>query len=142
MKIKSFIGTIAILLLTVVFANAQKPEFLTEATFKQKVHDFDKNQNWKYLGNTPAIVDFYADWCRPCRSISPILEELASEYGVKLKVYKVNTDNNQRVANAFNIRSIPSILFITASGEHKMIVGAGDKSDFENEIKNYLKVTK
>jgi thioredoxin len=139
---KNFILTSFVVLLVSFYANAQKPEHLTEATFKQKVHNFDTNKTWKYLGKTPAIVDFYADWCGPCRYVAPFLEQIASEYGVKLKVYKVNTDNNPRVASAFNIRGIPAFLFITAKGEQKMMVGAMQKADFEKEIRDYLKVTK
>ena len=99
MRMKNLVVTLLIVLISGFYATAQKPEYLNESAFKQKVYDFDKSSNWKYLGNTPAIVDFYADWCGPCRYVAPILEQLASEYGVKLKVYKVNTDNNQRVAN-------------------------------------------
>jgi thioredoxin 1 len=139
---KNFILTSVAILLVSLYSNAQKPEYLTEATFKQKVHNFDTNKNWKYLGKTAAIVDFYADWCGPCRYVAPFLEQIASEYGVKIKVYKVNTDNNPRVASAFNIRGIPAFLFITAKGEQKMMVGAMQKADFEKEIKDYLKVTK
>lgn len=121
---------------------AQKPEYLDETGFKQKVYDFEKNTNWKYAGKTPAIVDFYADWCGPCRYVAPFLEQLASEYGTKIKVYKVNTDNNRKVASAFNITGIPAFLFIPASGEPKMMVGAMGKSDFEKEINDFLKVSK
>jgi len=122
--------------------NAQKPEYLDETSFKEKVFDFEKNKAWKYEGNTAAIVDFYADWCGPCKYVAPFLEELASEYGTKIKVYKVNTDHNPRVASAFGITGIPTFLFITANGEKKKMVGAMQKSGFEKEINNYLKVSK
>ena len=139
---KNIFLTLALMVFFTTFANAQKPEHLTEATFKQKVHDFDKNKSWKYMGKTPAIVDFYADWCGPCRYVAPFLEQLAGEYGTKIKVYKVNTDDNPRVASAFRITGIPSFLFINAQGEYKMMVGAMQKADFEKEINNYLKVSK
>jgi thioredoxin len=139
---KNVIITISIVLFSGIFAHAQKPEYLTEATFKQKVFDFDKNSKWKYEGKTAAIVDFYADWCGPCKRVAPILEQIASEYGIKLIVYKVNTDNNPRVASAFNITGIPSFLFIPASGDPKMMVGGMAKNDFEKEIIEYLKVNK
>jgi thioredoxin len=134
--------SLSIFLFTGLAVNAQKPEYLDEAGFKQKVYDFEKNTNWNYAGKTPAIVDFYADWCGPCRYVAPFLEQLASEYGTKIKIYKVNTDNNPKVASAFKIRGIPAFLFIPASGEPKMMVGAMGKSDFEKEISEYLKVTK
>jgi len=139
---KNLILTFTIVMISVFFANAQKPEHLTEAAFKQKVHDFDKNKTWKYMGKTPAIVDFYADWCGPCRSVAPFLEELSKEYGTKIKVYKVNTDDNPRVASAFQITGIPTFLFINSKGEYKKMVGAMQKSGFEQQIKEYLKVTK
>jgi thioredoxin 1 len=139
---KNIILILAIVLISGFYAVAQKPEHLTEVTFKQKVHNFDTNKKWKYLGNTPAIVDFYADWCGPCRFVAPFLEQLANEYGSKLIVYKVNTDDNPRVATAFNIRGIPAFLFIPANGEPKMMVGAMQKADFEKEINNFLKVSK
>jgi thioredoxin 1 len=139
---KNLLLTLAIVLISASYVSAQKPEHLNELTFKQKVHDFDKNASFKYKGTSPVIVDFYADWCGPCRRVAPFLEELAKEYGTKIKIYKVNTDENQRVASAFNITGIPAFLFITAKGEHKMMVGAMPKEDFEKEINNYLKVTK
>lgn len=123
-------------------AFAQKPEHLDEAGFKSKVYDFDKNKTWKYEGTTPAIVDFYADWCGPCRYVAPFLEQLASEYGTKIKVYKVNTDNSPRVASAFGIKGIPTFLFIPAKGEPKKMVGAMEKSGFESEINGHMKVAK
>lgn len=142
MRMRNLIITLSVILMSGLYVNAQKPEYLNETAFKQKVYDFDKSTNWKYLGKTPAIIDFYADWCGPCRYVAPFLDQLASEYGVKLKIYKVNTDNNPRVASAFNIRGIPAFLFVPATGEPKMMVGAMGKSDFEKEIKEYLKVTK
>ena len=122
--------------------NAQKPEYLNEASFKQKVYDFENSKSWKYEGNTPAIVDFYADWCGPCKYVAPFLEELAKEYGTKIKIYKVNTDNNRNVARAFGISGIPTFLFITADGKKKKMVGAMAKSGFEKEINEYLSLSK
>ena len=139
---KKIVLSLTMVFLTYFLVIAQKPEYIDETAFKQKVYDFEKNKEWKYEGKTPAIVDFYADWCGPCRYVAPFLEQLASEYGTKIKIYKVNTDNNQRVASAFNIRGIPAFLFIPATGEPKMMVGAMDKSAFEKEIKEYLKITK
>ena len=118
-----------VLLMTIGFSmNGQKPEHLDEAGFKEKVYDFDKNKNWKYEGTTPAIIDFYADWCGPCRYVAPFLEQLSADYGSKIKVYKVNTDDSPRVASAFGIRGIPTFLFIPVKGEPKKMVGAMEKA--------------
>ncbi len=138
-KITLLVGLLIIVGFTTL---AQTPEHLDEAGFKSKVYDFDKNKSWKYEGNTPAIVDFYADWCGPCRYVAPFLEQLASEYGTKIIVYKVNTDNSPRVASAFGITGIPTFLFIPVKGEPKKMVGAMEKAGFENEINEYMKVKK
>jgi thioredoxin 1 len=132
----------SLLLFAAVTINAQKPVYLNEASFKQQVYDYEKNKDWKYEGKTAAIVDFYADWCGPCKYVAPFLEELAQEYGTKIKIYKVNTDNNRAVARAFQITDIPTFLFITADGQMKKKVGAMAKSGFEQEIINYLKLSK
>ncbi len=132
----------SLLIFAAVTLKAQKPVHLDESSFKQEVYDFEKNKDWKYEGKTAAIVDFYADWCGPCKYVAPFLEELAAEYGTKIKIYKVNTDNNRSVARAFQITGIPTFLFITSNGEMKKMVGAMAKSGFENEITNYLKLSK
>ena len=87
---------------------------ITKADFLKKVYDFEKNPDeWKYLGSQPAIVDFYADWCGPCRQLSPVLDELAKEYSGELTIYKVNVDNERGLATFFGIRSIPTLLFLS-----------------------------
>ena len=121
---------------------AQKHEYLTDKTFKTKVFDYENTKAWKYEGNTPAIVDFYADWCRPCKQIAPILEELSKEYKGKIKIYKVNTDHNPQVSKAFGIKSIPSLLFIPKTGQPSMSTGGMSKASFEKAIKEVLKITK
>jgi thioredoxin len=88
------------------------PEHLTKETFKDKVFDFENNSEWKYEGDLPAIIDFYADWCGPCKMVEPVLEELAEEYDGKMHIYKIDTDAEQELAAAFGIQSIPSMLFI------------------------------
>ncbi len=123
-------------------AKAQHVEHLNAQTFKEKVFNYEKNKKWKYEGNMPAIVDFYADWCGPCRYVSPFLDELAKEYAGKIKIYKVNTDDNSVVKRAFKIRGIPAFLFITADGKMKKRVGAMPKWEFEREINRYMKVRK
>lgn len=105
--------------------------------FCQKVYDIDA-ETMKYLGDKPAIVDFYADWCGPCRAIAPTLQELAAQYGDKIIIYKVNIDKNPDLAHAFGIRSIPAVMYIPVKGEPKMTVGGRDKAKFEAEIKAYL----
>lgn len=105
--------------------------------FCQKVYDIDA-ETLKYLGDKPAIVDFYADWCGPCRAIAPTLQELAAQYGDKIIIYKVNIDKDPDLAHAFGIRSIPAVMYIPVKGEPKMTVGGRDKAKFEAEIKAYL----
>jgi thioredoxin len=116
------------------------PEHLTTAEFKQKVFDFEKSSEWKYAGELPCIVDFYADWCGPCRMVAPVLEELSKEYEGKLEVYKVNTDEEPDVAQAFGIQSIPSLLFVPAVGQPRMSVGALPRKEIERVIGEVLAV--
>ena len=106
-------------------------------TFIKNVADFN-NPEWKYLGDKPAIVDFYADWCGPCKQIAPILEEIAKEYDGKLYVYKVNVDENKAIADAFKISAIPTLLFIPMQGEPKTEVGMTTKDNLEKIIKENL----
>lgn len=105
--------------------------------FIKKVADFNQAE-WKYLGDKPAIVDFYADWCGPCKMIAPTLEEIAKEYDGKLYVYKVNIDDNKAIAEAFKISAIPTLLFIPMQGEPKTEVGMMTKEGLEKIIKENL----
>ena len=114
---------------------------ITKADFLKKVYDFEKNPDeWKYLGSQPAIVDFYADWCGPCRQLSPVLDELAKEYSGKLTIYKVNVDNERGLATFFGIRSIPTLLFIPMRGKPQRSLGALSKTELKGIIKDVLKV--
>lgn len=114
---------------------------ITKADFLKKVYDFEKNPDeWKYLGSQPAIVDFYADWCGPCRQLSPVLDELAKEYSGKLTIYKVNVDNERGLATFFGIRSIPTLLFIPMKGKPQRSLGALSKTELKEIIKDVLKV--
>lgn len=116
-----------------------KPQELTKADFLQKVANYETNpKEWKYLGTKPAIVDFYAPWCGPCKMVAPILEELQKEYGDSIIIYKVNTDNEQELASFFGIRSIPSLLFIPIKGDPTMTQGAMSKADFKKAIDKLL----
>lgn len=112
-------------------------EELNAASFNAKVYDMTE-EGLKYLGDKPAIVDFTATWCGPCQRISPILEELAKEYDGKIVIYKVDIDKNRDLATAFNISSIPAIMYIPLNGEPVMTVGARDKGKFKTEIETVL----
>lgn len=115
-------------------------EHLTSETFKEKVYNFDVNKDWKFEGNKPCLIDFYADWCGPCKMVAPILEELSEEYNGKLNIYKINTDEQQELASAFGIRSIPSLLFVPVDGKPQMAMGALPKQTFIQAFKEVLKV--
>ncbi|ADN01103.1 thioredoxin [Spirochaeta thermophila] len=113
---------------------------LTTEDFKEKVFDYENETEWKYKGEVPAIIDFYADWCGPCKMVAPILEEIADEYEGKLVVYKVNTDEEQELAMVFGIQSIPSILFIPVEEQPQLAVGAIPREVFDQAIKEVLHV--
>ena len=116
------------------------PELLTKETFLEKVFNFEENKEWKFEGDKPAIIDFYADWCGPCKMVAPIMEELATEYEGKLDVYKIDTEAQQELAGAFGIQSIPSILFIPLNEQPQMAAGALPKETFQKVISDVLKV--
>lgn len=114
---------------------------LTKSEFLEKVVNYEANPNeWKYVGDKPCLIDFYADWCGPCKAIAPILEELAKEYDGQLYVYKINTDQEQELAGAFGIRSIPSLLFVPMEGQPRMSMGALPKAQLKQAIEEVLLV--
>ena len=115
-------------------------ESLTKNSFLQKVFNYEQNEEWKFEGKLPCIIDFYADWCAPCKMVEPILQELAQEYQGKLSVYRVDTQAQQELAAAFGIQSIPSILFVPLNEEPQMAVGALPKKTLKKTIKEVLKV--
>jgi len=117
-----------------------KPTALDESGFRQKVFDYENEKAFKFLGDKPCIIDFYADWCAPCRRLSPILEEIAKEYDGKLNVYKINTDYNQNVSGYFNVTSIPAVLLCPMKGQPQMMVGLYPKQEYENAIHKVLGV--
>jgi len=115
-------------------------ESLTKNSFLQKVFNYEQNEEWKFEGKLPCIVDFYADWCAPCKMVEPILQELAREYQGKLNIYRVDTQAQQELAAAFGIQSIPSMLFVPLNEEPQMAVGALPKKTLKKAIKEVLKV--
>lgn len=117
-------------------------ELLTKETFLEKVFNFEKNKDWKFEGDVPCIIDFYADWCGPCKMVAPVLEELSNEFEGKLNIYKVDTEVEQELAAAFGIRSIPSMLFVPKDEAPQMAQGAMPKHDLVKIIADVLKVSK
>ena len=111
--------------------------------FIEKIFDYKSNaEEWKFKGNKPVIIDFYATWCGPCRRVAPILQELAKEYKGKVTIYKVDTDKERELAQNMGIQSLPTILFIPAEGKPQAMVGADDKETFKKAIEDYLLKTK
>jgi thioredoxin len=115
-------------------------ESLTKESFLQKVFNYEQNKEWKFEGKLPCIIDFYADWCRPCKMVEPILHELAQEYQGKLNIYRVDTQAQQELAAVFGIQSIPSILFVPLNDKPQMAIEALPKKTLEKAIKEVLKV--
>jgi len=113
-------------------------EHLSKKTFLEKVFNYEVNKDWKFEGEVPCIIDFYADWCQPCKMVAPILEELSVEYDGKINIYKVNTEVEQELAAAFGIRSIPSMLFCPGEGQPQMAVGALPKESLVQAINDVL----
>jgi thioredoxin len=111
---------------------------LTADGFKEKVFDYTKEQEWQYNGTLPAIVDFYADWCGPCKAVAPVLEELSNEYEGKLLIYKIDTEKEQELSMLFGIQSIPTLLFIPVQGAPMMQKGAIPKNAFQQVIEERL----
>ena len=117
-------------------------ELLTKESFFEKVFNFEKNKEWKFEGELPCVIDFYADWCGPCKMVAPVLEELSEDYKGKVNIFKVDTEEQKELAAAFGIRSIPSILFVPKDGEPQMAQGALPKHQFEKIINDVLAVSK
>jgi thioredoxin len=113
-------------------------EHLNKHTFRDKVFNYEENKEWKYEGTLPALVDFWAPWCGPCRLVGPVIDELSKEYAGKVSFYKVNTEEEQELAGMFGIQSIPSLLFIPLNGEPKMALGALPKKELKRIIDNDL----
>ena len=133
-----YIFTIALLLTISTFAQSDKKQHTTNLTkkeFVEKVFDFTgENKEWKYKGDKPAVIDFYADWCGPCRKLAPVLEEIAAEQEGKIHIYKVNVDKEPEIATAFGIRSLPTLIFIPMEGAPSGFSGYAEKSELYKAI--------
>jgi thioredoxin 1 len=117
-------------------------EHLTKETFLARVFDYETGKEWEYNGERPCLIDFYADWCMPCKIISPILEELAENFKGRLDIYKINTEDETELASVFGIRNIPSILFVPLKGNPRIAVGALPKEVFLQAIREVLGIEK
>lgn len=118
-----------------------KPLSITYDDFLEKVWDFKENpQKWVFKGDLPIVIDFYADWCGPCKRIAPIMEKLAKEYDGKLRVYKINVDNERKLAGVFQVQSIPAVLFVPVSGQPSMQTGALTEEMYYKVVKEQLLV--
>ena len=116
-------------------------EILTKEAFKEKVYNYDNaDKGWSFEGTRPAIVDFYADWCGPCRAVAPVLDQISKEYEGRVDVYKVNTDKEPEIAQAFGVSSIPTILFIPTEGQPQVSRGAMPKNSFVQAISDIFKI--
>lgn len=111
---------------------------LTADDFKEKIFYYAKEEEWKYKGLLPAIIDFYADWCGPCKAVAPVLEELSNEYKDQLVIYKIDTDREQELSTLFGIQSIPTLLFVPVDGQPMMQKGAIPKNAFKQVIEGRL----
>lgn len=117
-------------------------ENLNKESFFKKVFNYEENKEWKFEGEIPAIIDFYADWCGPCKALAPVLEQLSEEYEGKINIYKIDTEAEQELSAAFGIRSIPSMLFCPVGDEPQMAHGALPQKQIEQIIADVLKVEK
>ncbi len=133
--------TIILFISCITFSFSQKSEVihLNKADFLTKVFNYEKNTSkWVYEGKKPCIIDFYADWCGPCRKVAPVLSDIATKYKDKIIVYKIDTDKEQELAQAFGISSIPTLLFIPMNDSPQVVRGAIEKEDFEKIINQVL----
>lgn len=112
--------------------------YLTEQTFKERVFNYDTNNEWKYEGNKPAIIDFYADWCAPCRELSPLLEKVVKEYGGKVILYKIDTEKERKLTETLGISALPTLLYIPVRGKPQVRMGLVPKDSLKRAIDEFL----
>jgi thioredoxin 1 len=124
--------------LFIMRSNNTNAVHLNKREFKEKIFDYTFSKEWKYKGDMPAVIDFYADWCAPCKMVSPILDDLSMEFAGKIKVYKVNTEKDPEVAKAFGVSSIPTLLFIAQTGKPTVVRGAQSRQSLKNNIERIL----
>lgn len=124
---------------SLVYGQTGKVIHINQSEFIEKVYDYKKNPDkWVYEGSKPAIIDFYADWCGPCRRLSPVLEKLAEKYKDKIVIYKVNTDKERELAAAFGIISLPTLVFIPLGDTPQVSQGALPQEVLEKGIEEVL----
>ena len=135
--IKKTIAALAFLTISLQ-AGAQEVVQMDKALFLKEVYDYENEPQWKYKGDRPAIIDLYADWCGPCRSIAPIMAELAKEYAGQIVVYKVNVDKERELATFFGASSIPLLVFVPQNAEPRLFRGAADKETYKTIVDDFL----
>jgi len=113
---------------------------LTNDSFKKLVFNYVENKEWKYEGKQPAIIDFYADWCAPCRQLSPLVDEIAKEYKGKIVVYKVDTEKEKELTQSIGITGLPTLLFIPAEGQPRISMGFIPKESLVKAVNEILMV--
>ncbi len=116
-------------------------EFLTKQAFLEKIFDYENKTEWEFKGERPAVIDFYADWCGPCKMLSPIMESLSKEYRGLIDIYKIDTEQEHELATVFGIRSIPSVLFVPVNDKPRMSVGAMQKEDYKKAFNEIFGIT-
>ncbi len=147
-KVLAIVAIVMISVITIAFAQSsgEKKEKVQTGVVLQmnnelyikNITDYRNANEWKYKGDLPAVIDFYADWCGPCKKVAPLMKELAKEYEGKIKIYKVNVDNEKDLASALNIESLPTILFIPMKGVPQVVIGSADKATFKQAIDQVL----
>ena len=115
---------------------------LNKREFKDKIYDYSNSKDWKYKGDLPAVIDFYADWCMPCKMVAPLLNQLSKEYEGQVKFYKVNTEKDPEVARAFGVSSIPTLLFIAPTGNPTVVRGAQSISSLRKNVEKIIPSSK
>jgi thioredoxin len=119
-------------------SNSGNVKLLNKREFKQKIYDYTFSKEWEYKGDIPAVIDFYADWCKPCKVVAPIIDQLSEEYEGRVNFYKLNTEKDPEVAKVFGISSIPTIFFIGMEGKPVMVRGAQPKFMLKRNIERML----